>query len=484
MSKATRLIEEHILKPLPLPAMNKWTKVAPTVAAVTLLSLFHGGFIVDAFKQEFGELQDEPSDGSNDEDEKLGVPVNEARRWRVLARRRNMRATHFLSDPQTLWINLLWCQLARGAMTLHAQLFKNATWFSDRPQKERDRAVHLLATFCCTDSSPAQRVLRGLAAILESPDQGLSLLTWRFGPLAGWPEVRLRIVRRAILAMVGQLARKLILPWQQYPWRVWPLAVPDSSPQERATCAQDLLAAPPCCLDSGFSLKLRRMNPSQEELLRPDLRVFLETVFQRVVPTSTFIERRFAHFSHWSKNRLSWSALAAKHVTNWTRTAADAWREQHPRRVRPKHNARPAWVKRLPRTTGFNVFVGEFRRQHAGSVQGVAGRQDFARDAARAWRRKSDEEKRAFSLRARASNARRKRELLEEEEEQAGNAESETGGPWGMAELHGQWPISCGHLEKVLAPCTAIKARAAQWDEASGSRLCSAVAFFSLALLF
>ena len=53
-----------------------------------------------------------------------------------------------------------------------------------------------------------------------------------FGGLGRWPS-GLRIVRKAIMVMAGQLVRKLILPWQQYPWRLWPLALPDARAQPR-----------------------------------------------------------------------------------------------------------------------------------------------------------------------------------------------------------------------------------------------------------
>lgn len=255
MVKAQNLIEEHVLKPLPLPAMNKWTKVAPTVAHIALLGLFHNGFVAEAFRAEFGELQDEASDLSNNEDEKLEVPVNEARRWRILARRRNMRATHFMSDPQSLWINLLWCQLACGSMSLHGRLFKNATWYSDRSDRERARAPHLLGSFCTADKNPAWANVKDLFPILADPSDKLSLMIWWFGPLARWPQPRRRIVRKAILVMAGQLARKLILPWQQYPWRLWPLALPDTPAEVQRECAATLLRQKECCLDSVFRKK-------------------------------------------------------------------------------------------------------------------------------------------------------------------------------------------------------------------------------------
>ena len=78
--RAQKLIESEVLKPMPLPATNKWTKVAPTVAHIAFLCLFQNGFVVDAFRAESGALQDEESDPSNNEHDKLGVRANEARK--------------------------------------------------------------------------------------------------------------------------------------------------------------------------------------------------------------------------------------------------------------------------------------------------------------------------------------------------------------------------------------------------------------------
>ena len=47
-------------------------------------------------------------------------------------------------------------------------------------------------------------------------------LVWKFGPVAQWPQPRRRIVRKAVMVMTWQLARKLVLPWQQYPYGRWP----------------------------------------------------------------------------------------------------------------------------------------------------------------------------------------------------------------------------------------------------------------------
>lgn len=183
-------------------------------------------------------------------------------------------------------------------MILHAVLFKNATWFTDRSPQELSRSCHLFATFCDPDANPAWASLQELLGILKDPEPFLALLVWKFGPVAQWPQPRRRIVRKAVIVMKGQLARKLVLPWQQYPWRLWPPALKDVDEAKRKECARDLLRSPTCCLDSGFSRRLRHLHPRESELLSSDVQTFLATVFARIAPTSTFIERRFAQFTN------------------------------------------------------------------------------------------------------------------------------------------------------------------------------------------
>jgi hypothetical protein len=466
IAKGQKLIEAEVLKPLPLPAINKWTKVAPTVAHIALLQLFHNGWVVEAFKTEFGELVDDESDLSNEEDRKLEVPVNESRKWRVLARRRNMRATNFLSESQSLWINLLWCHLASGCMSLHARLFKNATWFTDRSPRELSRARHLLGTFCDLDTNPAWANLKDLLGVLENPQQHLCLLVWKFGPLDSWPQPRRRIVRKAIMVMTGQLARKLILPWQQYPWRLWPLALQDVDECTRQACAQALLTSHPCCLDHGFSKRLKDLHPCESELLSTDVRKFLAIVFERVALTSTFIERRFAQYTNWCDKQPKLSTLAAKHITSVCKGVARVWKDKQPGRSKPCHRSRPCWAQhKIPRTTGFNVFQADFRKQR--EVRGNEGREGFVQEATAAWRQLNAGEKASYSLRARGLNALRKRnaDSMEEAQPEA----SSSGGLWGMCRLEDPWPMSAEVLAAAMGEGQmALNKIAANWDQASG----------------
>lgn len=467
VAKAQTLINSKILRPMPLPAMNKWTKVAPTVAHIALVAFFHEGFVVDAFKAVFGELQDTDSELSNNEEAKLEVPINEAKRWRLLARRRNLRATNFLLDQQSLWINLLWCHLASGTMALHARLFKNATWFTDRPPRELSRSRHLLAVFLDPSANPAWTNVQDLVSILANPDSRLPLLVWKFGPLRQWPQPRRRIVRKTIMVMIGQLTRKLIFPWQQYPWCLWPLALSDVDEGVRRACAQDLLSRPSCCLDSGFSQRLKGLRPRESELLSVDVRRFLDTVFQRIAPTSTFIERKFAHFTHWCRAQPKFAGLAAKHITSFCKGAAQAFRDKHPQLKQARPRARPSWAHdKVKRTTGYNIFVSDYRKTVRGGIRGDEGRQNFVQEATAAWRRLTRAEKASYSLRARGANSLRKKSSDTVEDVEA--VPDECGGLWGMCRLNEPWPLSPDRLQAALGEGrSAIASIGSAWEKAA-----------------
>jgi hypothetical protein len=459
---------------MPLPAMNKWTKVAPTVAHVLLLSFFHGGFIVDAVREEFGELEDESDDDSNAADERLGVPINEAKRWRILARRRNLRAAHYLGDPQTQWVNMVWVLLAEPLMMLHGSLFSSATWYSDRDRDKASAKAPLVEQFCTPWLNPANKILQTYLTWLQNPDASLLLLRWNYGRFADWPATRRRILRRVFFVAMGQVARKLVFPWLQFPWRLYPLVREEATPEERIQCAQDLLEAPECCVDTGFSARLRALAPDHGSLLDPRLQQFLQHVFLRLVPSSTFIERKFANFASWTPCGLP--GLSAKHITQSFKQSVDAWRSGKESKLtktkkaagQADHKCRPLWVKqKSPRTNGLNVFAQQFREQQGRApVPGLSGKaagQAVLQQAALEWKKLSPADKAPYSARARGQNLAK----AQAQRQRPANT-SEDGGPWQMSSLQGRWPLRAEVLARARAGSSSLSAFGRRWEQESG----------------
>lgn len=206
------------MRPISPPALNKWTKVFPSVGNVVFFQFFHN-LMPEAFAAEFERLVDahvRPEDSDNERDEReLEVPVNEIERWKKLARARNLRALHAIGDSQFAWANLLWLILAAPVMRIHWDLFKHSTFHGLMSPEEESKHKDLVAQFCCADSNPARAVVKEIVQMLCNPQIHFKLLKPRFGPFQNWAQERKSITRRALLIVLGQLFRKLNSP---IPW--------------------------------------------------------------------------------------------------------------------------------------------------------------------------------------------------------------------------------------------------------------------------
>ena len=133
--------------------------------------------------------------------------------------------------------------------------------------------------------------------------------------------------------------------------------------------AADLFFQAPACFLDRFSLKLRAIVQSKEALLHEDTLKFLAEVFDRVVPTSTCIERDFARLNRWCDRKgpkPKLSTLAAKHVVYHFRRLTETWRLKAIKEgqiCKPKSNrSRPAWAhgaKRGHSQNGIHIFAKE-----------------------------------------------------------------------------------------------------------------------------
>ena len=294
LEKGASLVMRALAHSVNVPALNKWTTVAPCMTQVSCMTQFCQ-VLPEAFTRCFGQgPQAELSDSEEDEGKELGVPLDQTKVWRQLARKRQKKATVFLNDPEAAWLTLLWCVVTLPIMAVHYALFKHGTWYSER-HSSGARAAEA-GFFCSRTLSPAAAAAGTLADMfLRGPAwPGWGALQGLYGCMTAWPQKRLRTVRRCLLTALGQLFRKLLEPWGRYPWKLFNLTKLQGDAQRAG--AKHFWDSRPCCLD-GFSLKLRRLLDSEDSVLTDDVLLFLGQVFDRVVPTSTCIERAFARFS-------------------------------------------------------------------------------------------------------------------------------------------------------------------------------------------
>lgn len=281
-----------LLVAISVPALNKWTKVAPCIRHVAVLQSFCD-LVPQAAKQLVPPAEEDSE--SDREGQALGVPADENKAWRKLARMRVRKACFFLSDPQSRWMTALWSTLTKPVMRVHFALFKYATWLSERVGLEEhdanaddadDAARHAeeaeegedwrpmsMACFCKASLNPALKALQSMSKLAHQP----SGFAWdsavlASGPVLDWSQERLRITRRTLCMTVGQLWRKLVYPFQQYPWALATLADPTAALSDKQTCVRELFSCNMCQLDA-FARQLRETVP-ESEALDPDTAVF------------------------------------------------------------------------------------------------------------------------------------------------------------------------------------------------------------------
>ena len=313
------------------------------------------------------------------------------------------------------------------------------------------------ACFCKAAENPGKKALACLAALLCNSyheDWGPAVLA--FGPVLSWPQARLRITRRCFCVVIGQLWRKLLFPWTQYPWKLAVLVDEAATGAEKQACAQALFKDPACCLD-GFSRKLREVLENPEALLQDDTLHFLSAVFARIVPTSTFIERMFSRLTDWSKGKLRGpksrlSVIASKHCSHTFKQCVNRWRNKILKQKATKqHNRRPAWVRTKnagKRQNGWSLFQKDYCQQHPE----LARLPVPARNAAmkHAW---EQADKRAWARAAKAANL----QAAAAADADAPDPAEICGGPWGIGTSTG-FPLA-RHV--VASKCNKVKEEAA-----------------------
>eukprot|EP00435_Cladocopium_sp_Y103_P063735 s662_g25.t1 len=360
---------------------------------------------------------------SEDEGAPLGAPVDQTRAWRRLARRRQKKAAHFLQDRHCQWMTLLWAVLTSPVMVVHYKLFKRGTWFNERPELSEGGSA-AASTF----RAAAWDAFLQIGDFLLQQD-AVQVPAWiplvgMYGSVLSWSQDRLRAVRRCIVTLLGQLWRKLLAPWQKYPWKL----VDMMQDHLREGRARLFFSERTCVLDC-FSFKLRSFLESVEKMLEPASLEFLQAVFDRVVLTSTFIERAFARLNRWCEKKgpkPQLSTLAAKHATYHFKNITEQWRDKARKKgLIPKkrsNKCRPGWshgVRKGRAVNGLHMFAKE---------KGLSPRSGIARQ----WRLVSPEEKRRYAALARGQNLQSKAVSAARKVHQE-QGESLRGGFWGMS---------------------------------------------------
>ena len=463
MSKAAHLVELVILRQLSVPAMNRWTTLAPAMHRVTLMLAWHG-VVADALqaKLEGGPLSAEPEASDVSSDAQLGAPADQMRLWHRVNQKRASRVLSFFTAAQTLPMLLVWQAVVAPILQIHWKLFRFAT-FHHHSTDQRCSVVEFLRE----RSNPAGRALTALALGIWDPGASvLQLLRARFGLQAAWPQDVRRWAWAVLVVGISELWRRLVHPWRSWPWRLWEACDPCLPLATRMAAAEAFAAAPNCCLDPGMSRRVRGMIHQPGDLLQGGLQAFLQAVFERAVATSTFIERQFASLAAWGDNPRAAqhvSSVSAKHMcASALRVAERFWAEQGTQLPRGRDMARPVWAGRQRRgPTALQLF----QRGHVQAALAGGPRANALHESLLAWRALSGAERDVYRRRARGARA------VQAQMPQAPGSDKELAdvptGPWGIYAAQGPWPLSRYRIAEARdASAGAFRTMAKKWDEA------------------
>ena len=249
LDKAMVLVDTVILRGIQIPAVNKWTKVEPVIASITLMvSCFK--LVLRALQSKLGVHCDD--DGSDlSEDAQVGAPKDEMKTHRKLSTKRNAKTLQFFAEADTEWRLLVWMLVCMPIMSIHYRLFKFGTWFSHRTD---DRCGAF--DFCNPATNPDLKVLAVLSCMLCCPNgtgrcHWLPLMT-KYGPSGSWPTNLIREAQATLIIAICSLWRRLVHPWACYPWLLARVVDPNIPLPDRQLAGKSFMEAKECCLDGHF----------------------------------------------------------------------------------------------------------------------------------------------------------------------------------------------------------------------------------------
>jgi hypothetical protein len=357
---------------------------------------------------------------------------------------------------------LIWVTITSLIMVLHWRLFKRGVWFNHMQGQDEAKRRFACFEFCRGPAAnPASKVLTAIGMMMFDPDgEGrphLKLLHSKYGnTTAELPLALLEELHGTLVLSFARLWRLLFYYFLFYPWLLAPALDPTMPEEERWDCLRKFLAIPKGSrkLDPSLGRKLRELVDDLDDLLEPTLHDFLQAVFERVVVTSTFVERIFKDLTCWTgRHQQTVETIAAKHVNQTFDATVKRWRAtltQKPLASALAGKVRPPWTKTCNRgsgTTGYHIFL-----------QGQPKADVFNGTVREAWANLDESERCNYEARAaHKRNVAKSRgsqldlyidDVQEEEPEE---------GPWELSSRRGFFSMHTGPIQRVMATSTMSK---------------------------
>jgi hypothetical protein len=349
---------------------------------------------------------------------------------------------------------LVWLTVTMVVMVLHYRLFKRGVCFNHMRGGDEDKRFACFEFCRGPTSNPAAKTLTSLASMIFAPDVSgdLKLLRTRYGRHASeWPLAVLTALHVSVVVAFARLWRLLFYHFQHYPWLLAPAFDPDVAEEDQRACGRKFLAIDKGSkqLDPGLGRRLREIVDTEEQLFGRDLRDFMETLFKRLVVTSTFVERIFKDLTLWTGVQAQTvESIGAKHVNDMFQRNVGRWRASlSDKRKGTTGKERPPWMKSLnagTATTGYHYFKRGMRQvdlfngkaAQAWAILDPVIREEFERKAAHARTLAS----------VRPTPLDNYMETMEEKEIEEG--------PWCLSSRNGKFAMNAGVVERALENST------------------------------
>ena len=263
-----------------IPAVNRWTKLFPSLAWWTV-AMHMQGLITSLWGKIYGF-----SAGGEREDElvqDLLEPEGDDVQ-RALNRARATKVWNWLRHPLTRHELMISCLVLRPCMSFMGYLFRS----------EAGAASHSV-TALMPAGNPAARTLRHLVSMLLDLNNDF----WFLYSSGGWTEAKLQLGLDNICRLVGALWWRITYRLLQYPWRLWLAVDPNENQASRALRVDRLTSACDSCLDKHFTLKVKRRIHSASDMLELDapLARSVRRAFEKCRATNILSETRFARIA-------------------------------------------------------------------------------------------------------------------------------------------------------------------------------------------
>ena len=308
----------------PIPAVNRWGKIAGPVAwwlgAVSFYQVMTRVMVLARSKTGSDE------DGVGAAIVAIGEPETEAYVRAVRQARWRKALAWLTSDATRLQLAICSC-IMRPSIILMSRAFFDA----------RLREASSVLPYLHVDTSPAERTFRLLASYAR--DQESKFWHCINGESTFWTDTALFWTGTCYIAYLGGLFMRCISVFDKWPWLLGRVTAPSCQPHERRSILNRFRLLNQCCCSplDGFTWEFKNSLLNVDSLLTPDAQARLHSVFSMVESSTILTEDRFARarrHSSLAPGRVNATAtVASNHFLGETRAqwlaARDVYIERH-----------------------------------------------------------------------------------------------------------------------------------------------------------